>query len=115
MPSESDPWIPFLTVSKLITSNNPPSDDEKLIIVTVVHNPQQIIDQTDVPGDGNSLALQQAAESDCLQFFIKSGSIILSPVHRVRSLGVYNGPQYTSDVSSDVSVGPLRFSFLGIL
>jgi hypothetical protein len=85
MPSESDPWIPFLTVSKLIASNDPPSDDEKIIIVTVVHNAQQIIDQTDVPGDGNSLALQQAAESDHLQFFINSGSAIISPVHRVPS------------------------------
>jgi hypothetical protein len=107
----SDPWIPFLTVNKLIASNDPPSDDEKLIIVTVMHNAQQIIDQMDVPGDGNPLALQQAVESDRLQFYIKSGSAILSPVRRVPSevLGsIMNLSTY--DVSSDVAVGPLNFT-----
>ena len=110
MPSDS-PWIPFLTVNKLIASNDPPSDDEKHIIVTVMHKAQQIIDQMDVPGDGNSLALQQAAESDRLKFFIKSGCAILSPVRRVPSevLGsIMNFSTY--DVSSDVAVGPLHFT-----
>jgi hypothetical protein len=117
MPSESDPWIPFLIVNKFIASNDPPSDDEKLIIVTVMHNAQQIIDQTDVLGDGNPLALQKAVEIDRLRFFIKSGSAILSPVRRVPSevLGSIMDLS-TYDVSSaDVTVGPLRFTHVSKL
>jgi hypothetical protein len=116
MPSESDPWIPFLTVNKFIASNDPPSDDEKLIIAMVMHNAQQIVDQTGVPGDGNPLALQQAAEIDRLRFFIKSGSAILSPVHRLPSevLGFIMDLS-TYNVSSNVRVGPLRFTHVSKL
>ena len=67
------------------------------------------IDQTDVPGDGNSLALQQTSESDGLQSSITPGSTVPSEVlELIMDLSTY-------DVSSDVAVGPLRFTHVSRL
>ena len=120
MSSKSDPFIPFLPfVYELIKTNDPPSDNEKLAIETAIHNAQQrlsIIDQTDVSGDGNPLTLQQAAESDRLQSFVKSGSAILSPVRRVPPEVLGSIMELSPcDVSSDVVVGPLHFTHVSQL